>query len=351
MAALITALDWELLRPATAGNGLNFIGFGLESNAMAGADLAVARDAFALNTNPAGIAQLHGLRVDLHGGAAWELGIEHKDRFSGREDIQNDVVPVANMGITRRLNPYPVTLGTTLAVSGGAGYDYGNIATPFGGQDELSSLFGIVRGSVGGAVNLGRFSIGVGLGLSYSRLDQKIFPNTSVVNPTEPNGTFFGSEINNAQAFGQGVRVGALWRIGERVTLGVAGGSQVDLPVEDGRFTVNLTALGLGKVKYHDLKIKGLAQPAEIGVGIAYEATSRLLIAADVTWLDWSGALGKITLRADQPDDPSRPFGTALDLDPPLARPVCALAWNGIPANRPSHALGRVQLRAQSGSE
>ena len=155
MAALVAALGCELPRPATAGNGLNFIGFGLESNAMAGADLAVARDAFALNTNPAGIAQLHGLRVDLHGGVAWELGIEHKDHFSGRQDIQNDIVPVANLGITRRLNRYPVTLGTTLAVSGGAGYDYGRIATPFGGQDELSSLFGIVRGSVGGAVDLG----------------------------------------------------------------------------------------------------------------------------------------------------------------------------------------------------
>ena len=77
--------------------------------------------------------------------------------------------------------------------------------------------------------------------------------------------------------------MGGSWRIKERVTLGVAYGSQVDLPVEDGRFTVNLTALGLSKVKYHDLKIKGPCSIREIGVGIAYKATSRLLIPADVT--------------------------------------------------------------------
>lgn len=40
---------------APGGNGLNAIGFGTESVAMAGADTAVARDAFALSINPAGL--------------------------------------------------------------------------------------------------------------------------------------------------------------------------------------------------------------------------------------------------------------------------------------------------------
>ena len=41
-----------------AANGLNLIGFGAESVAMGGADTAGARDTAALNTNPAGLAQL-----------------------------------------------------------------------------------------------------------------------------------------------------------------------------------------------------------------------------------------------------------------------------------------------------
>lgn len=50
---------------ALAANGLNPIGFGAESVGMGGADLAVARDTTAMNTNPAGLAQLPGGRLDL----------------------------------------------------------------------------------------------------------------------------------------------------------------------------------------------------------------------------------------------------------------------------------------------
>ena len=45
---------------AVASNGLNLIGYGAESVAMGGADVAVAADTLALNTNPAGIARLGG---------------------------------------------------------------------------------------------------------------------------------------------------------------------------------------------------------------------------------------------------------------------------------------------------
>ena len=42
--------------PIGASNGLNLIGFGAESYIMGGADLAVARDTTAMNTNPAGLS-------------------------------------------------------------------------------------------------------------------------------------------------------------------------------------------------------------------------------------------------------------------------------------------------------
>src|SRR3954447_3673564 len=77
---------------AEAGNGLNVIGSGLESNAMAGADLSVARDPLALNTNPAGLTQLNGSNVALHGATAWVLGTEHGDAFNHAQSPANETV-------------------------------------------------------------------------------------------------------------------------------------------------------------------------------------------------------------------------------------------------------------------
>ncbi|PPK78234.1 hypothetical protein B0F87_101616 [Methylobacter tundripaludum] len=59
------ALLFALFNPlAFATNGINLIGFGTESTLMGGADIAVARDTSALNTNPAGLTQIHGQAFD-----------------------------------------------------------------------------------------------------------------------------------------------------------------------------------------------------------------------------------------------------------------------------------------------
>ena len=50
---------------AHATNGINLIGFGAESTLMGGADVAVARDTSALNTNPAGLTQIKAAVRDL----------------------------------------------------------------------------------------------------------------------------------------------------------------------------------------------------------------------------------------------------------------------------------------------
>ena len=304
-AGAIATAACFLAAPAHAANGLNAIGFGLELSAMAGADPAVARDPFALNTNPAGLAQLRGHEIELHGLVARELGIEHDDSFNPPTEIQNEIAALADLAAAQRLGRFPATVGASLAVTGGGGYDYGRIRTAFGNRDRLSSLIGIVRASAGGAVDLtDRLAFGVAVGLSYAVLDQKLFPGTSVAGPA---GAFFGTRIDDARAWGAGYRLGVQYRVNDRLTLGAAYGSKVDLPVREGRLTANLTAAGLGEVRYDDLRIEGLAQARELGVGASYRLTPAWLVAADLSWLDWSGAIGTSTLRASDPDDPRAP--------------------------------------------
>jgi long-chain fatty acid transport protein len=75
----------------------------------------------------------------------------------------------------------PVVVGVGLFAQGGTGNVYKNLATPFGGHDELSSVFRIAKLSFGGAWQPNqRLSLGASLALIYADLQQKVFPETSV---------------------------------------------------------------------------------------------------------------------------------------------------------------------------
>ncbi len=62
--ALFTGLLSGASATAFAGNGIYLIGYGTESALMGGADVAVARDAFATNNNSADMSRLRGQAAD-----------------------------------------------------------------------------------------------------------------------------------------------------------------------------------------------------------------------------------------------------------------------------------------------
>jgi long-chain fatty acid transport protein len=78
----LTLIGISISFPAAATNGINLIGFGLESTLMGGADTAVARDTGALNTNPAGLAQIHGRAFDGFGTLLRTTDLAHKDALN-----------------------------------------------------------------------------------------------------------------------------------------------------------------------------------------------------------------------------------------------------------------------------
>ena len=88
---------------ALANNGLNLIGFGAESTGMAGADIAVARDTSALNTNPAGLAQIKGRLLDVSAAAAYSLDVGHKDGFGNDVRVANHWIPIGDIGYAQSL--------------------------------------------------------------------------------------------------------------------------------------------------------------------------------------------------------------------------------------------------------
>jgi long-chain fatty acid transport protein len=126
---------------AWSGNGLNLIGFGTESVLMGGADVAVARDTTALNTNPAGLTSLGKRAADVFGGIAYGSDVRHLDSFGNDRNVSNRVIPIGGFGYAARLGTSGVTAGIGLFAQGGAGNVYENLTTAFGTVDTLSGLF------------------------------------------------------------------------------------------------------------------------------------------------------------------------------------------------------------------
>jgi long-chain fatty acid transport protein len=290
---------------ALGSNGLNLIGFGTEAVSMGGADLAVARDTSALNSNPAGLAQIHSHRLDLYSITAFALDVGHRDQYGNDVEVANSPIAGASFGYAQRLPGTSVTLGFGLFGQGGAGYEYPQLTTAFGTRDELSSLFRIAKLSAGGAIEIDKsLSLGASLAATYSDLTQRIFPNTSYFSGS-PQTSFFGSQLDDMSGLGYGYKIGLQYRPDTEQTWGVTYTSRVALTLDGGNLVSNQSALGLGEVRYRQATAKGLKLPQELGVGYARQATRNLLWTAELNWLDWSRAMTTSTLSISDPDNPA----------------------------------------------
>ena len=183
---------------------------------------------------------------------------------------------------------------------------YKDINSPFGTRDDLSSRFRIAKlsGGLAWAVS-DALSLGATLELVYADLNQKVFPDTSFVNTTNPAESFFGYELADMHDFAPGFRLGARYRMNERVSLGVAYAPKTKLVLDGGTMNIDMSAIGLGKVRYDDVREKGIDKPQELGAGIALQATDALLVALEVNWIDWSAAVRRSDITASDPDDPA----------------------------------------------
>lgn len=294
-------LIWLFPLAAQASNGLNLIGYGAESVALGGADVAIASDTLALNTNPAGIARLGPRAMDIHNALAHALDVSHADGFGNDTSVSNRFIPVGGFGYVRRPEGSDCAWGVAFFGQGGAGFVYENLNTLFGSVDELSSQVRIARLSPGVACETASgIHIGAALALNYADIEQKIFPGTSA-------GPFFGSDIKGAHGWGATVKLGILAALSDTVTLGASYTPKVKLPLRGGLLISNQTAAGRGYVTYHDVEIDGMALPNEASLGIAWRFHPDWQLATELTWLDWFDAATRSTLNASRPDNPVAP--------------------------------------------
>lgn len=300
-----------------ATNGINLIGFGGESIGMAGADIAVARDTTALNTNPAGLYQIDNKRLDLYNAISHAIELTHSDMFGNdKEKIDNDFMIFGDLGYAQKLQNKPITLGIGVFAQGGIGVDYGKLNTAFGTQDDLSTIFRILRITPGFSWQLNdNLAIGASAVITYADLEQEFFPNTSVLNPMDPSLSFFGIDIEDAYTIEPGFKVGLMYELSEKTKLGISYTSETELDLEDGEADVNLSALGLGIVKYDEVKASGIDQPQELGVGLSHQFNEKLLLSFEFNWINWEQAISRSRLVIEDPENPAAPARLVQEAD------------------------------------
>lgn len=305
MAASRHALGLALLAAAAqawANNGLLFIGFGSESLGMGGADVAVARDTTALNSNPAGLAQTRRVAMDAYGTLTYAVDVRHRDALGNDLGVSDRFTPTLGIGYAQRAERAGLTWGVGFFVQGGAGNKFENLATAAGTRDELSAALAIFKLAPGLAYELSeRLRIGASVALVFGTLEQKLFPATSTLAPAP----FFGVEVEGLQASGLNARLGLQVLASERLTLAATYSPKTRLDFEGGTLRSNQTAAGFGVVTYRDARIEGFALPRELALGAAWKAGPGLLISAKLAWLDWNDALDRQTLLASDPAGPA----------------------------------------------
>jgi long-chain fatty acid transport protein len=294
--------------PLLASNGLNLIGVGAESALMGGADVAVARDTTALNSNPAGLAQLRGRTLDVFGGVAIGTDVGHRDGNGNDRDVSNRYIALAGFGYG---GPIP---GTSLAwavgafAQGGAGVIYKDLATAFGTRDDLRSIFRIGKFAGGLAWQATpALSVGASLSATYGDVNQRVFPATSFLNVANPAASFFGTELKEASVVAPTLKLGAMYVVSPALTLGAAYTHPTPLPLKDGTLTANMTAIGLGRVTYANAEATGLGLPREVTLGAAVRPSERLLLSFELGWIHWAGRIGTTTTTATRPDNGAAP--------------------------------------------
>ena len=347
-----SALLFALHSPAAfATNGINLIGFGTESTLMGGADIAVARDTSALNTNPAGLTQIHGQAFDGFGSVLRTFDLAHKDSFGNDKHADNKYSFLGGGGYAASLDSVPCTAGVGLFSQGGAGGVFKNINTAFGNRDDMSSLFGMAKISPGLGCRINdAWSVGASLAITYASVEQKFFPNTSVA-----AAPFAGYSLDDASALKVGFKLGVQYRVNPSLTLAATYTEKTELPLTGGELNANYSGMGLGTVKYRNASVTGLAMPREIALGAAFKPVDAWLLSFKLNWINWADAIKSVTLRATDPDNPSAP--AAYQIVTPgdwknqwVFASGLAYTWNELTTLYAGHNYGSNPIPAQNSS-
>lgn len=326
-----------LAGPLSATNGMNLEGYGPVATAMGGASMAYDNGTAAIINNPATLGLMeHAARLDLavgllgpditatepsgmnadsgstaffmpaigyarrsgdfvygfgvfgqggmgceYDGDTWRglgFGLENRTEVS----VGRAIIPVA-WKISDRLQVAVTAdfmwagMDLKMAMSGGQFFDLVN---------PMSQQFGRASGSLIGGFNGMMATLPQGTGVDYAYFN---FSNSS---------DFTGE----AMGYGYAGKVGLVYQADDRLTLGFTYHSRSvlgDLKTSNAEVSFQLNIPGMGAMAQAltgDMRIANFEWPSVLGVGLAYQASDRWLVVADVRQIFWKDVMEQFSM-------------------------------------------------------
>ncbi len=358
LCLLVAALSL-FVAPAWANNGVEQTSFGARSAGMGGADYSVASDTTAINSNPAGITQVNRKRMDA--GIGVILPDQHFKNELNDTDARHQAFPLPVFGYVDDSHMGAWSYGVGAYAQGGLGADlslrhdvfrYPNTGELQDQGFHSNLMYLKLAAAVAYQVRY-NLSVGASVNAGYSKLEMRLpFSTSTEIMQGRPKllghvftfAQLFRSplllnmkqataniDLHDADTWGYGYKLGVLYDYNENLTLGLAytsestlkfkGKTDLDFKAqvqrafpdfqqyfspEFGRFYNrifnNVVRYGTGLDPQGDLSASydtelELVYPRKFGGGGAWRPTEKLLLAADVTWINWKNSFDAMRIR------------------------------------------------------
>lgn len=280
LARILTVAVFTFPAASFATNGYFSHGYGIKSKGMGGAGIALPQDTLAAAINPAGMV-LVGSRLDVgmdwfHPSRGAEIrGNAFPDADYSANDKQDFFIP--EFGYNRMLNER-MSLGIAAYGNGGMNSDYKvNSFDRFGATGSsgvnLEQLF--ISPTFAMKLTPSQ-AVGVALNFAYQRFSAKGLGPFDMTGPGQASESP-GSVTNNDNAAGTGwgLRLGWNGQVTPELSLGAT-------------YQTKTSMSKLDKYKGLFAEQGGMDIPENYGLGLAFKATPKLTLAADVMRINYS---------------------------------------------------------------
>ncbi|HEY0663736.1 MAG TPA: outer membrane protein transport protein [Thiobacillaceae bacterium] len=258
LAATLAAVGLAVPGAAVATNGMIMEGYGPVAAGMGGASMAYDNGTAAMANNPATLALMpEGSRVDVMAGF---VGPDVKTPFGTSEA---DAFYMPAIGYVRKQDK--LTYGVGIYGQGGMGTEYasGDMAQVSVGRVIFPWAYNVTP----------RFNLGGSVDAVWAGMDL-VVPGYGI--EFKDDSDFTGE----AKGYSLAAKLGFTYELADRWTLG----------------GVYQTAGNLPDLKDGGYKVEGFDMPPVVGLGFAWQANDKLMLAADVKDVMWGSSMNTVTI-------------------------------------------------------
>ncbi|AHF05107.1 membrane protein involved in aromatic hydrocarbon degradation [Marichromatium purpuratum 984] len=308
---------------AMATNGMALSGYGAISMGLGGASQAYDTGNYGAINNAATLSLMEeGHRFEI---GASLMHIDATTRMSGMPELDSDAdwFLMPNLSYVTKQGRWSYGIGAFS--QGGMGADYGkdsylsidpNSGQPTGLRDHSEVMVGrLILPLAFQATD--RLSVGASLDLVYGRMTmQQAMPSQALVDMMTPGQQTLGTarvdpntaaglgsanyahfDFSKLDNWGLGGQIGLTYRATDRLVLGTSYQFETHMGDLDGDGSIQAGVGSNYSTLSGDVKIKDFQWPATFKAGLAFQASDKLLLVADIKHYAWSEVMDALRIR------------------------------------------------------